>query len=183
MVIVIRPATVNDVRDIARIQIATWRTTYAGLVPDNFLASLNEEHRANGWRASLLDGGEYIFMAEKPGVGAVGFVSGGPERDGTPGYDAELYAIYILNAAQGEGIGRKLAEAIARRLHGAGYRAMLLWVLKDNLPARAFYERLGGRYIREKTIHIGSEVTEVAYGWPDITALYQPTPPASATLP
>ena len=51
-------------------------------------------------------------------------------------------------------------------------RAMLVWVLKDNHPARGFYEALGGRYLREKTIEIGgTTLAEVAYGWADTGAL------------
>jgi hypothetical protein len=45
----------------------------------------------------------------------------------------------------------------------------LLWVLKDNLPARKFYEALGGIYLREKPIKIGSQrLIEVAYGWKNL---------------
>ena len=49
---------------------------------------------------------------------------------------------------------------------------MIIWVLKDNLKARAFYEAMGGVPVSEKTITIGgAELIDVAYGWPDIRAL------------
>ena len=49
---------------------------------------------------------------------------------------------------------------------------MLLWVLKDNRPARKFYEALGGTTLREKSIEIGSQsLIEVAYGWKNLSAL------------
>jgi hypothetical protein len=48
---------------------------------------------------------------------------------------------------------------------------MLVWVLADN-PARGFYERLGGRYLRQKPIEIGGiDLFEAAYGWDDIRVL------------
>jgi hypothetical protein len=41
-----------------------------------------------------------------------------------------------------------------------------VWVLRDNATARRFYERLGGVFIREQPITIGSSVLrEVSYGW------------------
>ena len=52
---------------------------------------------------------------------------------------------------------------------------MILWVLKDNLKARAFYEAMGGVLIGEKMITIGgAELLEVAYGWPDLTQWLSP---------
>ena len=54
-------------------------------------------------------------------------------------------------------------------------RAVLIWVLAANAPARAFYEALGGRYLREQQIEIGGvALPEVAYGWPDAAALARP---------
>ena len=42
----IREAAVNDATAIAQVQVESWRTTYAGIVPDAFLASLSVETRA-----------------------------------------------------------------------------------------------------------------------------------------
>jgi hypothetical protein len=47
-----------------------------------------------------------------------------------------------------------------------------LWVLRDNLPARRFYEELGGTLIGERTDRREmAELPEVAYGWRDIRRL------------
>jgi hypothetical protein len=43
---------------------------------------------------------------------------------------------------------------------------MIVWVLRDNAPARKFYERLGGAYVRMQPITIGPALLqEVSYGW------------------
>ena len=39
----IRPATLEDAPAIARVHVDTWRTTYAGIVPDEHLAKLSYE--------------------------------------------------------------------------------------------------------------------------------------------
>ncbi len=49
---------------------------------------------------------------------------------------------------------------------------MIVWVLRDNQAARRFYERLGGVYIREQPITIGSSlVQEVSYGWKSLDSI------------
>jgi hypothetical protein len=43
----LREATLKDVPVIARVHVDTWQTTYRGIVPDSYLAQLNEI--AYGW--------------------------------------------------------------------------------------------------------------------------------------
>ena len=63
-------------------------------------------------------------------------------------------------------------RAAAERLAEADMTSMLVWVLRDNQPARAFYERLGGVFLREKELGWpGTDAVEVAYGWADTAAL------------
>jgi RimJ/RimL family protein N-acetyltransferase len=47
---------------------------------------------------------------------------------------------------------------------------MLVWVLRDNVRARGFYERLGGVFLREHELDFGAGFTviEVSYGWDDV---------------
>jgi ribosomal protein S18 acetylase RimI-like enzyme len=79
-----------------------------------------------------------------------------------------LYALYVLPSRQRQGCGRRLVQAVARRLVASGMRSVLVWVLAANIPARRFYEALGGAVVREQPIEIGgATLTEVAYGWPD----------------
>jgi len=167
-----RRATVTDAEGIAQVHIAAWRTTYAGLVPVDFLNNLSIERRTERWRQLLAEPepGEFMFVAEQDGA-LVGFASGGPEREDDPGYHGELYTIYLSKEAQGRGAGRQLVNLAAQALLDQGLTSMLVWVLAEN-PARKFYEALGGQYLREKPIEIGgANLIEVAYGWDDISAL------------
>jgi len=50
---VIRPAKIDDVPGIARVQIETWRTTYVGIVPDEHLANLSYERCQKKWSEIL----------------------------------------------------------------------------------------------------------------------------------
>jgi ribosomal protein S18 acetylase RimI-like enzyme len=161
----IRPALLKDVEAIARVHVATWRSAYRGVLPDDFLASLSEAHYADRWRRVIGDGSSSVQVVEQA-EGIVGFASGGRERAGESGFAGELYAIYVLDGAQRQGHGRELVRAVAGALRAMQLEDMIVWVLRDNPPARQFYERLGGVYVREQPITIGTAtLVEVSYGW------------------
>lgn len=165
----IRTAHVSDAAAIAKVHVESWRTTYKGIVPDDFLARLSYEKRQLLWHQTLTEPERpsFVYVAEDDGGTVIGFVSGGPERSGHPVYTGELYAIYLLASHQRQGIGRQLLSTLVSRLLQDGMTALLLWVLADN-PSRRFYERLGGLPVSDKVVTIGGvPLIEVAYGWRD----------------
>ena len=165
----IRPATRDDASKIARVHVESWRTTYAGIVPDDYLAALNAAVRETQWREWLTRDVE-TYVAALDGK-VVGFLSGGPIREPIETYDAELYAIYLLQHAQGQGIGTALLRQLSASLRSKGFHSMAVWVLEQN-PAKHFYTRTGAQLLTSKKIEIGGvTLAEVAYGWPDLKLL------------
>jgi len=170
---IIRQAQITDANGIAHVHIESWRTTYRGIVPDTFLASMSYEARERYWTGVLsqAESQDFVFVAQAEQGDIIGFTSGGPERSGDPVYKGELYAIYLLQEYQGQGIGRRLVASLAERLYQAGMSSMLLWVLAAN-PACRFYEALGGLPLKTHQITIGGAMLdEIAYGWLDIGRL------------
>ncbi|MEO8608236.1 MAG: GNAT family N-acetyltransferase [Chloroflexota bacterium] len=168
----LRPAQLADIEEIARVQVETWRTTYKGIMPDELLANLTVESRLEIWRGPLSnpDSPSIIYVAEADGQ-IIGFAAGGPERSGHALYKVEIYAIYLLQAYQGRGIGRALMQAVVGRLIDKGFTAMLIWVAAKN-PATHFYAALGGQPFASKTESFGGgEVEEIAYGYDDISKI------------
>ena len=53
MTITIRPANVRDAAAIARVRIDSWRATYRGIIPDAYLAGMNEDESTAGWERIL----------------------------------------------------------------------------------------------------------------------------------
>jgi GNAT superfamily N-acetyltransferase len=172
---IIRKAQSSDARGMARVHVESWRTSYAGIVPADFLAALSTGQREARWRDILADQDDqrFNFVAEDPDGQIAGFASGGPERDGDLVYRGELYASYLLASQQRRGLGRQLIKTVAPRLRQLGYSSMLVWVLAKNGPARAFYEAMGGQLLdKKKELTIGgTPLAEVAYGWLDIRML------------
>ena len=170
----IREATHDDVAAIARVHVDSWRSTYQGIIPDEYLAKQSYEKREVSWN-QILNGvpnnSNFTYVAENESGEVIGFANGGLERTKNPNFQGELNAIYILEKYQRQGIGRKLLGVVAHRLIESDVNSMLVWVLAKN-PACQFYEALGGAKVKEQKIERGgATLIEVAYGWTDTVKL------------
>ncbi len=168
-IINIRTAIPADAAQIAYVHIDCWQTTYRNIVADEYLGKLNIQTRTNYWNRELSVKCDNVFVAESKG-GIVGFATVGEGRDKND-YQGELYSIYILQHHQHKNIGRLLMATTIQYLQVCGYNSMYVWVLAAN-NSKYFYERLGGEMFDDKEIEIdGQKLTEIAYGWRDISKL------------
>src|SRR5262245_2642033 len=126
----IREARIEDAAAIAKVHVDAWRTTYPGIVPAEFLASLSYAEREGKWRDGLAapEYGEFTHVAEIDNDQIVGFATGGPERSGKLDYCGELHAIYLAAGSRREGIGRRLVHSVAERLLQLKYNSIMVWV-------------------------------------------------------
>lgn len=170
---IIREATVEDAAGIARVHVGAWRSAYRGIMPDAVLDNLDVKQRQARVEGRLKDDdSKPIFVAEDESGAIVGFAWGGPPYEDYGDYDCELYALYLLESAQGKGYGRALMEAFVARMIKEGKRSMMLGVLRDNARACGFYTHMGGVVVAEGTHTVQETVlAKLIYGWPDITGL------------
>jgi len=165
----VRRAREDDAAGIANVRVETWRTAYAGLMAENFLAALNAADGEQFWRDLIRDlpTDRVPWVAEETETGAVvGFEHSGAARDDdAPGNAGEVYLIYVVKECWSRGLGRELMEHAERDLRQLGYETALLWVLEGNDRARAFYERHGWQPdgAREPREFGGVELVEVRY--------------------
>jgi GNAT superfamily N-acetyltransferase len=145
----VRDATADDAAGIAHVHTRTWQRAYEHVFPTDRLAGLVEEHRAEQWRTWLAEPRprRHTVVAEEDGR-VVGFADLGPSRDpaSSPETSGELYAIYVLPEAWGQGVGRALMAEVLERLRGDGYREAILWVIEDNPRTRRYYELAGWQF-------------------------------------
>lgn len=163
---IIRPARAEDVGGIARVHVDTWRTTYAGIVPDEFLAQLSYDRRESMWRSVIArpDPREHLLVADVGGD-VIGFTSGGLLRESSDPLAGEIFAIYLRKEFHGRGIGAQLFRASVESLRRAGFQSMQLWALEEN-PTCRFYRDMGGRISGEKMETIGGRaLKEMAFSW------------------
>jgi GNAT superfamily N-acetyltransferase len=180
---IIRNARPGDAAGIAGVHVASWQSTYAGLLPAAFLVGMTERAVCVHWRATLMAGegagaGTVVAALDAdPGHGAgneqtvVGFASYGKARAALDGFQGEFYALYLQDVAQGRGTGRRLMGAMAERMLAIDVRSAVVWCLAQN-PSRWFYERLGGVRVAERPGRFaGTSIAEVGYGWRDLAPL------------
>ncbi|MFK3961209.1 GNAT family N-acetyltransferase [Guptibacillus hwajinpoensis] len=165
----IRKAVVDDALAIASVHVNSWRTTYRSLISEDYLNSLDVQIREARWRKGIEDG-SIIFVAVEEGQ-IIGFANGGKNRSSAYKFDGELYAIYLLEEAQGKGVGKQLLCSVAKHLKSESYESMLVWVLNGN-PASKFYESFQPLQIAvEETEIAGKTFKETGFGWKDLNDL------------
>ncbi|GGG25387.1 N-acetyltransferase [Caldovatus sediminis] len=186
--ICIRRARPADAAAIGAVHAETWRNTYAGVLPDAYLAALCARRLGCAYERAILDraDGHAVFVAVASGAAGgqggeppavVGFASGGRSRRPALA-EGEIETLYLLEDFRERGAGRRLMRAMAAHLKAIGCRSVMLWVLRDN-PTRWFYGRLGGRLAAREVIRFaGREVEQNAMVWDPIESLLAATAPA-----
>ena len=173
---IIRQARLEDAAGIAQVYIDGWRTTYPGIVPDEYLANMSYEEHTRRWMRILSTTDGFVYVGEDGPGNIVGFIWGGPEHNGEHVYKGELHAIYILKTYQDQGLGRLLTQALVKDLLQVGIDSMIVWVLAAN-PSRHFYETLGAQQVRTGPYQVGDiTLDDVGYGWTDIRVLLDDAP-------
>ncbi len=169
MTVAVRDAVEADLEGIARVHVQGWRETYKGFLAPAALAGMSVEERMRMWQGAFTHANPRakFLVAEADGGEIVGFARAAPVLAKEPdllGAEAEIFAIYLLDKVKRQGVGRRLMSGVFDHLRSQGFRSVGLWVLKENLPARRFYEALGGTPGPEQAFDLrGQMVTEVAY--------------------
>jgi len=145
----IREAVAADIPQMALMHVRSWQAAYHGMIPQDYLDSLDPADRADRWTRIMRDldparGG--VLVAEGNG-GLCGLACFGPTGDEDAESDqvGEVKAIYLAPAVWGQGYGRALMATCLGRLAGAGFSQATLWVLDANTRARRFYDAAGFR--------------------------------------
>lgn len=157
-----------DSAALASVHVEAWRETYAGILPNVYLERMSTALHEHRWRQRLAATREVTLAAEGH-RGLVGYVSAERSRARRSSGEAEITTLYVLKRAQGAGLGRELFTAAARVMAARGATSLVVWVLRDNVNARGFYERLGGRRDDVGNEYVGGAVVaSVLYRWPDL---------------
>jgi ribosomal protein S18 acetylase RimI-like enzyme len=141
----IRKMTEADIEAVATVRVHGWQFAYAGLMPQPYLDAMSAEDNAARLREDIARGRGSVENIVAEGNGAVvGWACTGPCRDEDAGSgDGELYALYVLPEHLSTGVGRALLEEAVAQAASRGWPRLRLWVLKDNVRARRFYEIAG----------------------------------------
>jgi ribosomal protein S18 acetylase RimI-like enzyme len=132
----VRVAEPDDFCEVAHLHATSWRESYRGLVPDDFLDNIDPLTWARRYAARSGDGSTMLLAAMDQQI--VGMVRFGADRQNPE--LAEIYALYVAPGQQRTGIGTALLGSALTCLPAVSVR---LWCAEGNLTARAYYERHG----------------------------------------
>ena len=157
----VRPAREGDADDLARVQVASWLSCFAGIVPSALLGELTSEEAAGVWskrwreaisnpptsrhRVLAAVSGAAVSVSGAGPREVVGFVSAGPATDADrwPGTDAEIYEFRVSPERTGYGHGGRLLHAAVDTLVTDGFHTVSIWILEADSSLREFLEAAG----------------------------------------
>ncbi|MEN1966566.1 GNAT family N-acetyltransferase [Lentibacillus sp. N15] len=149
----IRTMTVDDISQVQHVAKTSWNSTYDGLIPkavqDDFLKRAYSDERMKQRLENSL-----LLVAEAGGE-IVGFANFSPvNKDGI----AELGAIYLLPAYQGNGIGTALLDKGLEQQPRT--KELFISVEKDNKIGKQFYDAKGFKVISEFEENVAGHVLQ-----------------------
>jgi GNAT superfamily N-acetyltransferase len=135
----VRPALVEDVAQMARVNVRCWQETYRGLMPDAELDDPGFPAAREWFWTAALTGERYrenrVAVAERDGE-LIGIAMSGPPLDAGAAWARQLYVLYVHAADHGTGAGPALLEAVVDPEEPAA-----LWAADPNPRAQAFYRK------------------------------------------
>ena len=145
----VRVAWADDAPAIAALQLRTWQTTYAGVLPADAVPSGPEAvaAAAAAWRGSLSRPGDarnrVLVALERNRV--TGFAITGPasDPDCDPITDGELQDLTLDPGERGQGHGSRLLQAAAETMQADRFTRAVTWVLAADDGLREFLAGAG----------------------------------------
>jgi ribosomal protein S18 acetylase RimI-like enzyme len=156
----LRRAVPGDAPALALLGQATFLETYADVVfAGDLLAFCAAEHSVEAYRRLLGDEANALWLAcAGPGDVPVGYALLSPSArytDDARADDLELKRIYLLHRFQGNGLGRRLLQAVLDEARRRDCGRVLLVAYHGNDAAIAFYRRRGFREVGRFVFRVG----------------------------
>ncbi len=162
--VTLREATAEDALLISRINAASWRIAYKGLIDSAYLSRLPDDYWLPTLRAWLQSGQMYglIAMEQDHATGAIIYGRGREEQYGDCW---EIVSLYLLPNACRRGVGSLLLKEAARIMQEEGYDRCYVWAIEGNEQAASFYRKHGFIPTDDRVPYRigGRDVTDVRY--------------------
>lgn len=153
----VRHATMEDISRIAEIIVFGKRVAYRSIFQNDYFSfnelqvlSIIDEFRAN---LAMINN----FLVYDDGIvrGVINRMNKGDET--------EICELYVEPFFKRIGIGNELMNTLVKEAGKEGKKRIFLWVIKENLPARSFYEKNGFVPTGEEQLIEGTDKLDMCY--------------------
>lgn len=141
----VRPARPEDAAEIGRIQVDTWRTAYAAIVPAEVLAGFDAAAAAAAWNAAITSppSRRHRVLVAMEGQWRVGFAAFGPAEDleaddPEPATTIAITPILVEPRWGRRGHGSRLLAAVVDLAREDGMTRAIAWIPEGDTPSREF---------------------------------------------
>ncbi len=163
---IVRDMLVSDCDKVAHIHVRAWQKTYQGIMPQDFLDSMDPLQRVAGWKASLERNPHLIRLVSVVNQEVTGFALGLENRTPqlVPEAQGEIWAIYVDPSSWGQGAGSALLKTFRERMQ----TSLCIWVARDNQIGHSFYKKSGGQLlpVTKNEEVAGAQIPHQVYFYP-----------------
>ena len=135
----VRPARPEDAERVARVQLSTWRTAYADLLPAEAL-DVPEVQAAALWLGAVESppSRQHRLLVAMERDELVGFAASGPSSDEDADGAVELLTLLVEPRWGRRGHGSRLVAASVDHWRGDGFVTAVAWAWERDPATRAF---------------------------------------------
>jgi L-amino acid N-acyltransferase YncA len=147
----VRPARPDDVTEVARVQVDTWRACYLAILPAPVIAALTIEVALPAWQQAVTappSARHHVLVAQDQAPVVVGFIAFGPAddleaQDADPETTVAVGPLLVEPRWGRRGHGSRLLAAAVDIAREDGMTRAIAWIPEGDGVSRTFFESAG----------------------------------------
>ena len=165
--LIIRNATINDIKQIATIKVNGWKSAYLDIIDNSYLESMSINEQVDKYTNSYSLKNVFVAVLNNEVVGFCRVYDYDKSEFEDKKIDCEIREIYIRPDIKRMGIGSILFNYVLDYFRNRNKKKLYLGVFESNYKSRKFYEKMGGTLWKAGYL----EINEIKY--PTVSYLYE----------
>jgi len=135
----VRMAQAEDINRISLVLATSWKAAYRGIVDDDYLDSLKDDHWVDFLTARLSGSAIFSMVLQEKQEIVGASILGKSEKEN----DVHMISLYLLPDKIGQGFGHAFYSEIEKEMRSKDFSKCLIDVLENNERAIKFYKAHG----------------------------------------
>ncbi len=137
MIISVKKISIEDIKELSNLEYHIWRSTYRGILPDEYLDNLDINHIQEKFKNKLYDNSVETYLINSD-MSSIGYFSLKYNNN-----VLEVSKLYILKNYQNIGVGSFVAEYIKAKTIEHHIDIVESWVIENNYISENFHKKMG----------------------------------------